>query len=228
MPRAGVVALLAVLAGGALLWGVPWLVRDRDTPAAVPSPAALFSTALVRVNGGQSACARDVAVDRRARSAQFTVATYGQTKGPPLTFAMAGPGYRVAARVPAGYPDNSPLSVPVPAPPRAVLVRACVRNDGRRPIALFASSDRTVSRSRVAVDGKLQDASYWLRFAEARGHSVLQRAPATMQRITVFRPGIVGRGALWVLLALVVVGIPLGVLWAWRWALGHPAPSSQD
>ena len=226
MRRAGVAALIAVLVAGAAIWGVRWATRGRDMPASVPSPHALVRTDLLRMAPGRAICAGDVTVDPRAAQARFLVATF-RRPGPPLTFSLRGEGYAATARVPAGYGDNSELTPAIPPPPRAVLARACVRNDGRHSVVLYASTDQTLSRSVAVTGGKSLDASYWLSFYEPQRRSVLERLSATLQRITVFRPGIVGRGLLWVLLALVVVGIPLGIAWAWRWALTQPASSQE-
>jgi hypothetical protein len=45
---------------------------------------------------------------------------------------------------------------------------------------------------------------------------MLERASATIERIAIFRPGIVGPWLLWPLAALVLVGIPAGAVWAWQ------------
>src|SRR3954447_9290309 len=99
-------------------------------PAGVPSPHALVSTDLLRLAPGRPVCADAVTVDPRAAQARFLVATF-RRPGPPLTLTLRGRGYGATVRVPAGYADNSELRPAIPAPPRAVLVRACVRNDGR-------------------------------------------------------------------------------------------------
>src|SRR4051794_6333995 len=216
MRRWGMSCALAVLLAGTVVWALPWFTRDRDVPAGVPSPRALFETTALRVGPGQSACADAVAVDPHARQARVTLATYRRPAGPPLTLTLTGGGYRAVSRLPGGYADNSENAFAIAPPSRAVLARACVRNDGDAPVALSASADRTRSRSVASVDGSPAGASYWLAFYEGRPHSVLHRLPVILQRMTVFRPGIVGRWLLWPLLVLVALGIPVGVLWAWR------------
>src|SRR4051812_38546076 len=210
----GVAALAAVLVLGALVWVLPWFSRDRDIPAAVPAPRALTAIDTIALAPGQSACARGVAVDRRSGQARFTVATFGRPAGPPLTLAVAAGGYRAVARAPGGYTDNSEQSLAIAAPPRALLGRVCIRNDGDVRVGLAASSDRTRSRSVAVVAGRPTGKSFWLSFHERSPHTMLARFPETLRRMSTFRPGIVGPWMLWPLALLVVFGLPLGVLWA--------------
>ncbi len=220
MRRWGTATAVALLLAGAVGWALPWLTRDRDMAAGVPTPRALLATSPLRLKAGQSACAGAVAVDPHAGQARLTLGTVGET-GPPLTFALAAPGYHAAGQVPAGYPDRSVQTVDIAPPPRAVLARACVRNDGSAPVLLAATADRTRSRSLATIDGRPTGASYWLAFYEREPHSVLGRLPVILQRMTVFRPGIVGRWLLWALVFLAGLGIPLAVVWAWRRGLAE-------
>jgi hypothetical protein len=214
MRRWGTAALVLVLAAGAIAWVAPWLTKDRSTPASVPSPRALERVETVPIPPRRSACVPYAAMDTRSARARLTMVTRGGP-APPLTLTLDGPGYRAERRVASGYGDNEDVSVAVPAPRRAVLVRVCVRNDGAKVVRLAASDDRTKSRSLAVVAGRRVDKSPWLAFDEARSHSVLDRLPATMQRMSTFRPGIVGPWLFWPLALLVLAGIPLGVVWAY-------------
>jgi hypothetical protein len=60
-------------------------------------------------------------------------------------------------------------------------------------------------------------ADSFLAFAEGRTSSALRETPEVITRMTAFKPGIVGPRLLWPLLALTVIGIPAGILWAaWK------------
>jgi hypothetical protein len=215
MRRWGTITAVACLLAGGALWVVPWLTRSREFPAAVPSPAALFSVELVEVRPGRTACSRDVALDPRGSRARLQVGTFGRP-GEPLRLTLDGAAYRSTSTIRGGYADGSTVVASVRPPERATLVRACVENLGTRRVALFASADRTLSRSVTSVDGQSTGKSAWLSFYEARRHSVLERSSATIERIAIFRPGIVGPWLLWPLAALVLLGIPAGAVWAWQ------------
>jgi hypothetical protein len=207
-------AALVVLAGAAA-WVVPWLTRERDIPAAVPSPRALREVDFVNVERGREACAPDVGLDERSREARMVVGTFGRP-GPAFRLLIEGDGYRSVTRVRGGYADNLTHMLPVRPTERAALVRVCVRNEGRSRLALAASSDSTRSRSIAVVGSRPVGRSYWLSFHERSEHSILGRLPDTVERMTAFRPGVVGGWLLWPLGLLALAGVPLGVLWAWR------------
>jgi hypothetical protein len=218
MRRIGTAVATVALLGGLLNWALPWLIRDRPATAAVPSPRALFFVDRVPIGPGQTACSGNVAVDPRAEVASLHVITLGHA-APALTLTLRGTGYSATAAIAGGYRDDSDVTARVPPPAAATIVQACVHNEGRVRIALAASSDRTRSRSITSVDGRLTGKSAWLSFQEARPHSRLARAGATIGRMSVFRPGVVGPWLLWPLAVLFPLGIPIGVLWVWDRAL---------
>ena len=106
-----------------------------------------------------------------------------------------------------------------PAPPGDVPVRVCFASRGAPEIGLLASSDRTRSRSIAFIDGKSTKKSIWFTFAEPAPRAILERLPATVGRMTVFRPAYVGRVLLWGLAILFVIGVPIAVVWAYARAL---------
>src|SRR4051794_37924177 len=199
---------IGVLLVAAVVWVVPWASRDRDIPAAVPGPPPLLDYEQIALPSGASACARDVGVDARSAELRLAVGSVGRAGGPPLTVAIAGPGYRAVARVPGGYGDFSEQVAAIARPAHAVLARVCVRNDGPRRGALAASADqRSRSRSVAEVGGVATGKSFALSFHERSPHTVLARLPQIVERISAFRPGIVRSWLLWPLAALVVLGL---------------------
>jgi hypothetical protein len=200
-------------------------VRNRPMPSAVPSPAALFSVAAVRVPGGREACFGDAAIEQHSQQALFTVRT-GRPQGPPLELTARAPGWSQDVPVPGGYGDGATVSVPLRPPSAPVLARVCIRNRGGRAIALSASDDRTRSRSIAEVGGRSQRKSIWFALFERRPTSFARRMPTVLERVTAFRPGLIGVWLLWPLLGAVVLGVPAALVWAYVAAVREDEPEA--
>lgn len=208
---------LVLLAVAAAVWGVPYLTRDRDTVAVTPQPDPLLRVATIPLRGGQRACMDRAVLDAHSEQARLRVGTYGHG-AVPLELTIRGSGYRDAVAVPADYADSQLLRVGVDPPPRPTEVTICIENRGEHKVALYASDDRTNSRSTVRVDGRAVDPDFGIAFYEREPHSLASQLPANLQRASAFRP-LVTPAVLWVLLALTVVGVPLAVLAAYLVAL---------
>jgi hypothetical protein len=218
MRRIAVGAAVVVLVLGALFVVRPFIAAERDMPAEIPSPASLERTDLVPLTHGAPVCFGNAVADHRSEQVRFKIySPHGPA--PALSVHVAGPGYDYTAKIPPGTPDNTLVQAPIPAPPANVPVRVCIRSAGRPPIALFASSDRTRSRSMATVDGKRTIKSVWFSFYEPAPRAITERLPDTIQRMTVFRPHYVTQGVLWVLAVLFLVGMPIAVIWAYARAL---------
>src|SRR4051812_14543012 len=102
MARRVASVMVGCLLAGAVAFVVPWFVRDRPMPGAVPSPAALFSLASVRVPGGAEVCFGDAAIEQHSQEALFVVKT-GRPQGPPLELTARAAGWSQDVRVPGGY-----------------------------------------------------------------------------------------------------------------------------
>jgi hypothetical protein len=218
MARRAFVAMGACLLVGLAVFAVPWFAKDRVLAASVPSPSALFSVAYVGVAPGQSACFADAAIEQHSELAQFRVAT-GGAPGPALELGLRGGGWSQTARVAGGYADGATVQAALRPPSRPVLARVCIANRGARPIRLFASADRTRSRSIATVAGRPQGASIWFALYERRPVSLAARLPVVFERVAAFRPGVVAPWTLWVLLVAVVLGVPLAVVLGFRAAV---------
>ena len=218
MRRWAVAGAVAVLALGAWFVVRPFMARQRDYPAEIPSPAALVSVDHVPLARGRPVCSAEVVVEPHSQQARFKIAAPAGPAGELRLSLVATDGsrYRYAVLVPPGAVDGQTLAVPVAPPIRPTEVRACIANHGARPIALLASGDRTRSRSLATIRGEPTGKSVWFSFYEATPRSITERLPATLARMTTFRPGYVGRGLLWALLALLALGVPAGLVWALR------------
>lgn len=212
MRRLALVIGLVLLGAGAAVWALPYLTRERDYAAVTPQPDPLVRQSTIALPGGARACMDGAVLDARSEQARIRVGTFGRP-GAPLELTLRGAGYDASARVPAGYPDSALLRIGVRPPVGAVEASICVRNLGSRRIALYASDDRTSSRSRVHVDGRPVPKHFVVVFYERRPASILERLPTALDRASAFRP-LVSPWVLWPLLVLFAVGTPLGILWA--------------
>lgn len=195
---------------------MPFFGDQHDFPAAITSPPPLVSVALDVLHPGERLCMGRLAAERHSQVGRLKVGTYGKP-GPPLELSVTGPGYRSAARVGGGYADNSVTAFHVQPPPRAMLVTVCARNAGRVKVALYSAADRAESRAAVSESGHSVHATPQFGFWEAKQRSIGERLPLVVDRMATFR-GPLGYGwVVWVVLALFVFGLPLGlagVVWA--------------
>jgi len=118
------------------------------------------------------------------------------------------PGYHEAVSVPPRYVDNGLLDVPFNGPSEPLDGGVCVQNRGRNPVALYASADRTKSRSTTTVGAALWPSNFDLTFFAARRESLLDDAAGLLRRLRLFHAHL-GLGVLWLLTFLVVFLIPV-------------------
>jgi hypothetical protein len=188
---------------------LPYLDESRHTLVEVPQPAPLFSVSLVELLPHERGCVDEIGLLPGEQVAQMRVGTYGKPASP-LLVTLQAPGYREAVPVAPTYVDNGLLDVPFDGPPTVLEGSFCVANRGRFPVALYASADRTKSRSTTTVDGHLWPSNFDLAFYSAKRRSLLDILPAIMRRLRLFHAH-VGLGLLWLLLALMVIGVPVAV-----------------
>jgi len=204
---------LVALAAGVILFAVPFVTREREILDSAAQPAPLTSTALIELRRGGQACLDQVTITTHSAQARLRVGTFGRP-GQRLRLRLRGSGYEVMRDVPGDYIDNAIVAVDLPPPRRDAEVVACVRNGGRRRIALYASQDRTKSHSTTRIDGAVTGPNFDLAFYTARSQTLMQRLPEALRRMGIFRPGFLGPWLFWPLAVLFVLGVPLGTLWA--------------
>jgi hypothetical protein len=207
LPAAAVLLLAAALL-------LPSLLRDRELVASTPSPRPLFDVTPVALAPNQPLCISDVTIPPEARQVRFQVIT-GGAPGPAIEVALRAPGYAQAVTVPAGYADETTLAPAIVPPATARLGEVCLTQRGSAPVSLTGTlEERTQSRPAGRIDGRPVRADTYLAFYEGRSGSPLAHAADMIDRMSAFRPGIVGPWLLWMLAALVVVGVPAGLVWA--------------
>ncbi len=213
MRRTALVIATLALAFAALVFGLPWLRQPHDFAASVPSPAALERVATIPLTPREPVCFSDAVIEQHSAQMRFSVALRRAGTSPPLLVTLRGSGYRADVPIAAGYASGL-VAVPVRPASAPVALRVCLRDKGPARLDLLASNDRTRSRSVVTVGQRPIARSVWFGFYEAEPRTIVERTPLTLQRMTAFRPGIVTRGSLWVLLVLFAMGVPAASLWA--------------
>lgn len=201
------VALLLI----AVLLVVPFFGKERGVAAAIPQPPPLFAAALIEIGPGERACMGKVTFAPGGEVAQVKVATYARPPVP-FTLTLAAGSYRATARQPATYSDNDTVSLAVAAPDRAVRGDACVRNDGRRRLALYGAEDRTRRRAVTTVGGKPEKANFQLALYGEADANLGDRYDEVTEHATAFRPG--GPWVAWLMSVLVLVGVPAALVGA--------------
>jgi hypothetical protein len=213
--RAWLPALCALLMVIALVaWGIPWLTKSRADTTSVPTPPPFSAVTPIDLKGGSTVCENNVAFSPDARAA--TILTYKFAgAGPPLHVVASFPGYEGDATIAGGYGGEQPLRAEIPAPPRNAIGTLCITNTGKRPMTLQGTSEgRIQNRSVTSVDNKVIVPKLSLILTEQVNRSLADRPGEILARISAFKPWWIGSGSLVVLFALVLVGVPAGVLWA--------------
>jgi hypothetical protein len=227
MRRAAVASAVVVLVLGALFIVRPFAATQRDAAAEIVSPASLAQTDVVELRRGHPVCFDRAVIEQHSELIRFKVSS-PNGPAPEIDVHIKGGVYDYTAKVPPGTQDGTLLAMPVPAAPTDIPVRVCLRNRGEPAIGLFASNDRTRSRSVATIDGESTGKSVWFGFYELTPKAITERLSATIARMTVFRPGYVTAGVLWGLLVLLVAGVPIGVVWAYQRALREDERATPD
>lgn len=206
-------AALAVYALGLIAFGVfvayPYLTAQHDTPAEVASPPPLAVTALDVLKGGQQLCTDEVAMSRQSEQVRFRVGNYGKP-GPPLLVTVRAPGYASSGRIRAGWADNVVQVVPLRRPARDQHATLCIRNAGRRQVAVYAATGNAPARASAGAPPEIS-------FYERRPQSIADNADLTPARIATFRGIFSETWIVWTLAVLFALGVPVlmgAALWA--------------
>jgi hypothetical protein len=207
----GVVLLVALAE-----WIVPYATREREQVSGVPVPAPFFAQSSVRLGGGEEVCLTDVAFDPDSQLVEFT-ALGERRAGPPLDVSVeADGGYGTRATVDGGYRLPARLVARIEPPAESAIGDLCIGNAGRRAVNLLGTADaRTgVARPTALLDGEVSPAKLSVRLLEADSGSVLDRAGQLVDRAAAFKPGAFTEPFLWLVLVLVVLGVPALAVYA--------------
>jgi hypothetical protein len=191
-------------------WVVPYATRDREQVSGIPVPAPYFEQSGVRLDAGDQVCLSEVAFNTDSEIVDFTALGQGKA-GPPLEVTVeADDGYSSRASVGGGYVLPARLRAPIEPPAASVIGELCVENVGKRRVDLLATADpRTgVARPDALLDGEPAPAKPSVRLLAADSGSVLSRASQLIGRAAAFKPTVLGEPFLWLVVLLVVAGVP--------------------
>jgi hypothetical protein len=206
--RVGFAGVVVLGLAGVLLTAV---AREEDLAFTLGvNPAKVAAV----VKPGQQACQSPIGVPETAHTVQLEVGTYGRP-GPPLAVTAVSDRQKLGAgSVGAGYADNSTVTAFLGSVPAGRRITLCVRNYGRRQVALYGGGAQADRTSAAFVDDRKLDTDLTLVFKRAHPRSMLSALPDMFQRAALWRPGWAGTWVFWLLLGLVAVGAPLLLGWA--------------
>jgi hypothetical protein len=213
-----------VLLLGAVTQFLPRLTQRGDVVSSTPVRSDLASLHPIALAPRARVCLDQVTLDAAARIAQVTIAsTVGGNDGTRLELETAGAGTRATATAAVAPGMAGPLEIPFTPPPHGAIGTLCVRNVGHHRVALAGTGDpRALTRSTIVVDGQRQGEAFSLTLREAGDRSLLDRVSQLVDRTTALSA--VGSWLLWLLIPLLVLGVPAAVVAALRIALRDPDP----
>ena len=165
------------------------------------------------LDAGHTACQGPIDVPADSNAVAFMVDTAGKP-GPPLAItARASNGEVVGrGRVDGGYAHRSNLQARVGGITRGRTFTLCFRNAGRRAVGIYGNGAAAARTSTATIDGVDAGTDLTLVFERADSRSMLAMLPDVFERASLWHPGWVGAWTFWMLLGLVVLGVPL-LLW---------------
>jgi hypothetical protein len=186
---------------------VPYLTRDREVIESTPSVRPLPPGGLVPITlrKGDELCVPNLPLTPQSERVRFPVTTVGGS-GPPLVVSLQAPGFRSSTRVPADWHDGD-LDVALHPPPRPVRGALCIRNEELRPASVMGTQPgQKFARPTPELNGGqlLQDIP--ITFHRRASASLASRTADVIDHAAVFSP--IPTTLLWVLLVLVILGVP--------------------
>jgi hypothetical protein len=205
--RSARLAFTAVAAAGLVASLAASIVDKRELAFTLGvQPAAVAAVA----KHGQTVCQGPIDVPAAASTVAFEVDTAGKP-GPPIAIATRGPAGEIAGRgsVPGGYANGATLHAAVGGITEGATLTLCFRNDGRGSVGLYGNGPAAARTSAATLDGAGVGTDLTLVFERSDSHSLLAALPDVFQRAALWHPGWIGAWSFWVLLALLLAGVPL-------------------
>jgi hypothetical protein len=208
--RSAVRVFAAVAAAGTIALLLTATVDKRELAFTLGvQPGEVAATA----QPGQTVCQGPIDVPASASAVAFKVKT-AERPGPPILVSTRTPAGQVVgqARVPGGYRDTATIRAPVGGISERRTLSVCLRNQGRTALGLFGNGPAAARTSIATLDGLNVGTDLTLVFERRKSRSLLAALPDIAGRAALWHPGWVGSWTFWLLLALVLGGVPL-LLW---------------
>ena len=166
------------------------------------------------LNPGQEVCQAPIDVPDEFSKVQMKVGTLGRPGQPLAVTVREFPGGATLARgtLPGGYADNQNQTVALQSVSGGRRVSVCVRDAGRRPVALYGGAGAAARTSAARIGARNLGTDLTLVFKRDEDSSVLSLLPEMFERASLFHPGWAGPWLFWTLLAAMVLGVPF-LLW---------------
>jgi hypothetical protein len=213
---AGAAALVAaiVIALGLLTLFASYLTHKEKPIVGTPAPRALFSASLFTLHPHGRACMSSTTLPPNGRVLQLELGELPSSVSgnPPLDVLLSAPGYRARAHVP-GEQSEGPVEVPVRPPRRYVIGSICVVNRGDESAALAGSTEpRSISRSKLTINGKPREGDIALTFLNDRSESRLSRLGDAFDHASNLTDHLIPVWLIWTLAISALLVVPIGTV----------------
>jgi hypothetical protein len=214
--RRGIVAgFLGLFLVWFLVAGLAYLDKARPAIWATPTsePYDVSQLTPIAVPGHGRICVDGMPWAPQARFVQLRVLPGPRARTAAIGVAATGPGgYRADAQILGGLAQNARATVPIRPARKEITGTLCVTNEGARPLSFYGvpTADRLGAPVKVTLDGKpVPDRQLSVTLLQSRDKSILGRLGTVLSHVATFRP--IGPWLVWILLALLLVGAPVGV-----------------
>jgi hypothetical protein len=224
MHRSGVLVLLGVAVLGLVGLLATALADERRTAFTLGVGPAGVAADLAP---GDRACQVPVRVAEDFTHVSFLVGTY-ERPGQPLDVSIRSEGAVSRGRLEGGYGDGLAHLVRIGDVGQGHAVSVCIRNAGRRRVAIYGGTGAAARLSTATINGRDTGTDLALVF-EREPRSALSMLPDVFEHASRFRPAWLATWLFWTLSILVLVAVPLALAMALRKGVldderGAPAP----
>ncbi len=170
-----------------------------------------FSGVALPVRPGADRCAPNEMVPSGASSVRVYAGTFGRPGQPVSVTVLDGARQVSQGRLPGGYPDNTPLRIPItPIHRNLYHASVCLRNLGTKRLQFAGNLTPQVGPKPAGAEQIRYD---WLLPGRPTGWS---EAPRAARRFAVSKPSFVGPWTMWAVFGILALGGGVGIALAAR------------
>jgi hypothetical protein len=210
------IGTLVLFAAWFVVKAVPFLTEGRPAIWATPtsSPFSAGQLVPVAVPAGERVCITGMPWGPQARYVELQMLPGVRARTPPVAVEATGPGgYRATGTIAAGLRQNEKGVARIAAAPDEVTGTLCATNRGRRALSLYGVPKQgrfVVPGVRMTVAGEpVLDRQLSVTLLSSPDQSLIGRMGDVLWHAAAWRP--IGTWALWILMALLLVGTPVAV-----------------